>query len=372
MMAETHPDIASTADIVAELREGRMVVLVDEKDRENEGDLLIAADFVTPETINFMARHGRGLICLTITEAKSRQLGLGPMARDNKSPYNTAFTASIEASRGVTTGISAQDRAHTIRTAVAPDASADDLIQPGHVFPIIAKPGGVLVRAGHTEAGCDLAELAGLSPAAVICEVLHEDGSMARMPDLVDFATLHQLKIGTIVDLIAHRAASESLIEAVCSKTVQTAHGKFVLHAFKDKISGCAHLALVSGTIRPDDDALVRVHDPLSVLDFIDPASHSGVYDLDTAQALIARHGGVLLLMHKQEDCASVLKRLSPQEPAPAKPRWDPRSHGIGAQILCELGVRRMRLLGSPRKIPSMLGFNLEVTEFISSPEQLA
>jgi 3,4-dihydroxy 2-butanone 4-phosphate synthase/GTP cyclohydrolase II len=248
-MAPTHAAIASTAEIVAELKAGRMVVLVDEEDRENEGDLVIAAEHVTPEAINFMAKYGRGLICLTLTEERCKKLGLSQMARDNKAPHSTAFTVSIEAAEGVTTGISAADRAKTVQVAVAKNAAPDDIVQPGHVFPIMARPGGVLVRAGHTEAGCDLAAMAGLEPASVICEIMNDDGTMARLPELIEFAKEHGLKIGTIVDLIHYRAASESLVERVVSKPVATAHGEFTLHAYVDRASGATHLALVKGTI---------------------------------------------------------------------------------------------------------------------------
>ncbi|MDR2638200.1 MAG: 3,4-dihydroxy-2-butanone-4-phosphate synthase, partial [Zoogloeaceae bacterium] len=232
--------IAPTEEIIAEIHAGRMVILVDEEDRENEGDLLIAAEHVTPEAINFMVTHCRGLVCLTITEARARQLGLAQMTRDNKTPYNTAFTVSIEAAEGVTTGISAFDRARTVQAAVARNATPEDIVQPGHIFPITAKEGGVLVRAGHTEAGCDLTRLAGLEPAAVICEVLKEDGSMARLPDLLEFARIHGIKVGSIADLIHYRAASETLVERVASRTVHTAHGEFLLHAYTDKASGAA------------------------------------------------------------------------------------------------------------------------------------
>jgi len=368
MNAFNHSAIADTEEIIAELRAGRMVILVDEEDRENEGDLVIAADYATPEAINFMAKHGRGLICLTLGEEKSRSLGLSPMTNHNNSPYNTAFTISIEAAQGVTTGISAQDRSHTIRTAIAADARPEDLVQPGHVFPVIARTGGVLVRAGHTEAGCDLAAMASLTPAAVICEILNEDGSMARLLDLIEFAERHQIKIGTIVDLIAHRAASESLIEAVCEKPVHTVHGEFTLHAYLDNTSGDTHLALVKGEINSHEDILVRVHEPLSVLDFIDPAHQSGIFTVDKVMQIIGRHGGVLLMMHKTEDGDSIFNRLIGPESVPAKTKWDPRSHGIGAQILRSLGVRRIRLMSSPRKIPSVHGFDLEVVDFINTP----
>ena len=372
-MSPTNPTIASTEEIIAEFKAGRMVILVDEEDRENEGDLVLAAEHVTPEAINFMAKFGRGLICLTITEDRAKQLGLAQMARDNKTPYGTAFTVSIEAAEGVTTGISAQDRARTVQAAVAKHARPDDIVQPGHVFPITARPGGVLVRAGHTEAGCDLAMLAGLEPASVICEILKEDGTMARLPDLIEFAREHGLKVGTIADLIHYRAASETLVERVASKPVQTPHGEFTLHAYVDRASGASHLALVKGEIPAGGETLVRVHEPLSVLDFIDPASRPASFSLDQAQAAIARNGhGVIVLMHRPEGSAEILARLT-AEPGSQKrnQKWDPRTHGIGAQILRDLGVTRMRLLSSPRKMPSMTGFSLEVTGFVSSPEEL-
>ena len=367
-----HPAIASTAEIVAELKAGRMVILVDEEDRENEGDLVMAAEHITPEAINFMARYGRGLICLTLTEARCKKLGLTQMARNNGTVYGTAFTVSIEAAEGVTTGISAADRAKTIQVAVAKNATADDIVQPGHVFPITARPGGVLVRAGHTEAGCDLAGMAGLEPSSVICEIMNDDGTMARLPELLEFAKQHNLKIGTIADLIHYRAASESLVERVTSKTVQTVHGEFTLHAFRDRASGATQLALVRGTIPPGGETLVRVHEPLSVLDFLDPASKPQSFNLDEAQAALAKHGhGVIVLMHRPEDGEALLTRLAGEKPKAQQQKWDPRTYGIGAQILRDLGVTKMRLLSSPRKMPSMTGFDLEVTGFVTSPAEL-
>ncbi len=365
------PAIATTAEIVAELKAGRMVILVDEEDRENEGDLVMAAEHITPEAINFMAKYGRGLICLTLTEAHCKKLGLVQMARNNKTQYGTAFTVSIEAAEGVTTGISAADRAHTIRTAVAKNVVADDIVQPGHVFPITAREGGVLVRAGHTEAGCDLAGMAGLHPASVICEIMNDDGTMARLPELIEFAKAHGLKIGTIADLIHYRAASETLVERVTSKPVHTAHGEFTLHAYVDRASGATHLALVKGSIPTDGETLVRVHEPLSVLDFIDPASKQQSFSIEQAQAALAKHGhGVIVLLHRPEDGEALLARLTGDKPqAPTK--WDPRSYGIGAQILRDVGVTKMRLLSSPRKMPSMTGFQLEVTGFVTSPAEL-
>lgn len=378
LIAPTASAIAPTREIIAEIKAGRMVILVDEEDRENEGDLLIAAEHVSPEAINFMVTHCRGLVCLTITEARARQLGLSQMTHDNRTPYNTAFTVSIEAAEGVTTGISAFDRARTVQAAVAKNATPDDIVQPGHIFPITAKEGGVLVRAGHTEAGCDLTRLAGLEPSAVICEVLKEDGTMARLPDLLIFAREHNIKIGAIADLIHYRAASETLVERVASKTIQTAQGEFTLHAYADKASGAAHLALVKGTIPADAETLVRVHEPLSVLDFLDPGSQRAAFSIEEAQAAIAKNGhGVIVLMHRSEAGSELLARLSAPKSADKADKgnrnlkWDPRTHGIGAQILRDLGVRKMRLMSSPRKIPSMTGFSLEVTGFAASPEEL-
>jgi 3,4-dihydroxy 2-butanone 4-phosphate synthase/GTP cyclohydrolase II len=369
-----HPAIAPTAEIVAELKAGRMVILVDEEDRENEGDLVMAAEHITPEAINFMAKHGRGLICLTLTEERCRKLGLAQMASNNKTQYGTAFTVSIEAAEGVTTGISAADRARTIQVAVAKNTTTDDIVQPGHVFPITARPGGVLVRAGHTEAGCDLAGMAGLEPSSVICEIMNDDGTMARLPELIDFAREHGLKIGTIADLIHYRAGSEKLVERVTSKTISTIHGEFVLHAYVDRASGATHLVLVKGTIPVGGETLVRVHEPLSVLDFLDPGSKQQSFSIDEAQAALARNGhGVIVLMHRPEDGEVLLARLSGQNrnSPRAQGKWDPRTYGIGAQILRDLGVTKMRLLSSPRRMPSMTGFDLEVTGFVPSPAEL-
>ena len=361
--------IASIEEIIVEIRAGRMVILVDDEDRENEGDIILAADHVTPEAINFMAKHARGLVCLTITEARAKQLGLTPMARDNKSPYNTAFTTSIEAAEGVTTGISAQDRAVTVRVAVARDAKPEDIVQPGHTFPITAKEGGVLVRAGHTEAGCDLAQMAGLEPASVICEVLKDDGTMARLPDLIEFAQEHGLKIGTIADLIHFRSRTEKLIERTISKQVKSAHGEFTLHAYTDRTSDEVHLALAKGAICPEKETLVRVHEPLSVLDFLDPAGSRHSFSLEQAQeALEHAESGVIVLLRRPETGQDILAALG-EHPVSERPaaKWDPRIYGIGAQILRDLGVRKMKLMASPRRMPSMAGFDLEVTGYLAS-----
>ena len=361
--------ISPVQEIVADMRAGRIVILVDEEDRENEGDLVLAAEHVTPEAINFMARFGRGLICLTLTESRCRQLELPLMVRDNKTPHGTAFTVSIEAAEGVTTGISAHDRSRTVQAAVAKNARAADIVQPGHIFPLMAQKGGVLVRAGHTEAGCDLAQMAGCEPAAVICEILKDDGTMARLPDLIEFAQEHGLKIGTIRDLIQYRAENEKLVECVADKEVICTHGSFRLRAFADKTTGDVHLTLTHGDIRTDLETLVRVHEPVSVLDFLDCKSRRHSYSVDAAMRAIAQaSSGAIVLLHRQESGTDLLKSLKVDESRPAV-KWDPRLYGIGAQILRELGVGKMRLLASPRKMPSMAGFGLEVCGYISPEE---
>lgn len=357
--------ISPITEIIEDIRAGRMVVLVDEEDRENEGDLVMAAQFVTPEHINFMARHGRGLICLPLTEARCKQLDLSPMVQRNGARMGTNFTASIEAAQGVTTGISAADRAHTILTAVARDARAEDIVSPGHVFPLITQNGGVLVRAGHTEAGCDLAALAGLEPAAVICEILKEDGSMARLPDLLEFAEERQLKIGTIADLIRYRSQTEHLVERAAERVVDTPFGEFRLIAYRDKISGDTHLALVKGEPQPDKETLVRVHEPLSVFDLLDRNSQSHSWSVPHAMETIAQAGcGVIVLLRRDENGQQLIDRIRHAD-EPVRARQDLRDYGIGSQILLDAGVRKMRLLATPRKMPSMTGFGLEVTGFL-------
>jgi len=363
--------ISPIQDIVADMRAGKMVILVDEEDRENEGDLVLAADFVTPEAINFMVTHARGLVCLTLTEERCRQLGLWQMARDNKSPHSTAFTVSIEAAEGVTTGISAHDRARTVKVAVAKNATPDDVVQPGHVFPIMARPGGVLVRAGHTEAGCDLAQMAGCEPSSVICEIMNDDGSMARLPQLLEFAEKHQLKIGTIRDLIHFRSENEKLLECVADKEVVCSRGSFRMRAFRDQTSGDVHLTLTQGEISADEETLVRVHEPVSVLDFLDCRSRRHSFSIDQAMEAIAKAGrGAIVLLHRNESGNDLMSALNAEEAKPAQ-KWDPRLYGIGAQILRELGVGKMRLLASPRRMPSMAGFGLEVCGYLS-PEGVA
>jgi 3,4-dihydroxy 2-butanone 4-phosphate synthase/GTP cyclohydrolase II len=363
--------ISSTPDIISDLKSGKMVVLVDEEDRENEGDLLMAAQFVTPDAINFMAKYGRGLICLTLTEERCRQLDLPLMVGDNRSRMGTNFTLSIEAASGVTTGISAADRARTVRAAVNPGAKPEDIVQPGHVFPLMAQRGGVLVRAGHTEAGCDLAQLAGLVPAAVICEVLKDDGDMARLPDLIRFAAAHQLRIGSIADLIQYRSRTESLVERIAERDLVTLHGLFRLVAFRDNSSRDTHIALVKGKILAQSETLVRVHEPLSVADLLDAGNRSHSWNLNDALRLVAASdSGVVVLLHRTETGADFLNRLNMAEEC-AVQKVDLRTYGIGAQILRELGVTRMKLLATPRKMPSMAGFDLEVTGYLQ-PEDKA
>ncbi len=356
--------VSPVEEIVADLKAGRMVVLVDEEDRENEGDLVLAADFVTPEGVNFMARHGRGLICLTLTEERCRQLDLPLMVAENRSVHGTAFTISIEAAQGVTTGISAADRARTVQAAVAANARPEDIVQPGHVFPLMAQPGGVLARAGHTEAGCDLCWLAGLTPAAVICEILKDDGSMARLPDLVEFARSHDLKIGAIADLIHFRSQTERLVERVGERDIDTAAGRFRLVTYRDKLGDDTHLALVRGEIAAEDETLVRVHEPVSAIDFLDLGSRTHSWTIPAALAAIAgAESGVVVLLHRAETAAELRARAVADVPAPPR-KVDLRNYGIGAQILRDLGVGRMRLLAKPRKMPSMTGFDLEVTGY--------
>ena len=355
--------LASTQEIIEEIKAGRMVVLVDEEDRENEGDLVMAAEHVTPEAINFMAKYGRGLICLTLSDERCRQLGLKQMVDNNQAQHSTAFTVSIEAAEGVTTGISAGDRAVTIQAAVKRGALPSDIVQPGHIFPLRAQPGGVLMRAGHTEAGCDLAGLAGLEPASVICEILKDDGTMARLPDLVPFAQEHGLKIGAIADLIHYRNQTESLVERAADRLIQTVYGAFRLIAYRDKCAGETHLALVKGEIHADQETLVRVHEPLSVMDFLDVTGSGHSWPIMGAMERIAEsQSGVIVLLHRPETADALLGRVNP---APVSDRkYDLRDYGIGAQILRDLGVGKMRLLASPRKMPAMDGFGLEVTGY--------
>ena len=366
--------ISPVEEIVAEMKAGRIVILVDEEDRENEGDLVLAADHVTPEAINFMARFGRGLICLTLTRERCEYLRLPPMATRNGTVYSTAFTVSIEAAEGVTTGISAADRARTIQVAVDKASRPSDLVQPGHVFPLQAVDGGVLMRAGHTEAGCDLAAMAGCSPSSVICEIMNDDGTMARLPDLQLFAAEHGLKIGTIADLIEYRSANESLVRQVSSRPLDTAFGEFTAHAFRDGPSGSLHLALVKGEWNAEESVPVRVHEPLSVLDALEVGRSMHSWTLETSLRHIADHGkGVAVLLNCGETADQLLAQFEGKArsaQAPERGRMDLRTYGVGAQILRECGVNRMQLLGTPRRMPSMAGYGLEVTGFISKNKE--
>jgi 3,4-dihydroxy 2-butanone 4-phosphate synthase/GTP cyclohydrolase II len=358
--------ISPTAEIISDIRAGKMVLLVDEEDRENEGDLVLAAQFASAEYINFMATHGRGLICLTLTQARCQQLKLPQMVQRNGTRLGTNFTVSIEAATGVTTGISAADRAHTIQTAVARNAKAEHIVSPGHIFPLMAQNGGVLVRAGHTEAGCDLAALAGLEPAAVICEVLKDDGSMARLADLMQFAKKHDLKIGSIADLIHYRSQTERLIERATERLVQTPYGEFRLIAFHDKIADETHLALVKGQPSTDKETLVRVHEPLSVFDLIDHDSNTHSWSVYKAmEAIRDAEAGVIVLLRRAESGQELIERIRHAD-EPVRIKQDLRDYGIGSQILRDLGVGKMRLLAMPRKMPSMVGFDLEVTGYMT------
>ncbi len=368
--------ISSTQEIVAELKAGRMVILVDEEDRENEGDLVLAADFVTPEAINFMVKHARGLVCLTLNEERCAQLELPMMTSRNGTSFGTNFTVSIEAAEGVTTGISAADRAKTIAVAVAKGAKASDIVQPGHIFPLKAQKGGVLMRAGHTEAGCDLTEMAGLTPASVICEIMKDDGTMARLPDLLEFAKEHGLKIGTIADLIHYRSQNECLVERLAERDTVTAAGSFKLIAFRDKPSGSAHLALVHGAISPEQETLVRVHQPVSILDLLEQNTTTHSWTIASAMAAIkASERGVMVLLNCGETADELFAQFKAQGQPETRPQaraasMDLRTYGIGAQILKELGVGKMQLLASPRKMPSMTGFDLVVEGYLPKPQQ--
>ena len=368
--------MSNTLEIVAELRAGRMVILVDEEDRENEGDLVMAAEFVTPEAINFMAKYGRGLICLTLTEERCDELNLAMMTSRNGTSFGTNFTVSIEAAEGVTTGISAADRARTVQVAVDKKSTAHDIVQPGHVFQLKAQKGGVLMRAGHTEAGCDLTEMAGLTPASVICEIMKDDGTMARLPDLIEFAKEHQLKIGTIADLIHYRSQTESIVDRVAERKMDTVHGSFQAVVYRDKPSGSAHLALIHGDISAEKETLVRVHQPVSILDLLESKATTHSWNIAAAmQTVQAADSGVIVLLNCEETAEQMFDQFKALQTPDSRPatgraaRMDFRKYGIGAQILKDVGVRKMKLLASPRKMPSMTGFNLEVVGYMDKPE---
>ena len=365
-------------ELLEDIRAGRMVVVMDDEDRENEGDLIMAASMVRPEDINFMARYGRGLICLPLTRERCRQLDLPLMVDRNRARFSTNFTVSIEAAEGVTTGISAYDRAHTIRTAVRPDARPEDLHQPGHVFPLLAQAGGVLTRAGHTEASVDLALLAGLEPAAVLVEILNEDGSMARRPELEKFAAEHGLKIGTIADLIRYRLENEQSVERVCEQSVDTRHGRFRLVAYRDRIEGRAHWVLLRGEPEAERPFLVRVHVQNPLSDVLGIRRDDFGLPLQVALSEIDRAGeGMVLVLGGREDDEALLRRAQhreadePRSAGDSRRSQELRTYGIGAQIIADLGVRRMRVLSAPKKLSGLAGFGLEIVEYVE-PATLA
>lgn len=355
--------ISPIPEILADIKAGKMVIITDAEDRENEGDLIMAAQFVTPQAINFMIKHARGLVCLPMNDELVDRLNLPQMTQKNGAQYGTNFTVSIEAAHGISTGISAADRSLTIQTAVSPAVKPEDIVQPGHIFPLRSQKGGVLVRAGHTEAAVDLAQMSGLIPAGVICEILNDDGTMARMPELMKFAEEHQIKIGTIADLIEYRSRTESLLEEMGDTTINTPWGAFQQHVYVDKLSGETHLALVKGTINPDKETLVRVHEPFSAMDFlqVDP-NHS--WSLPDALTHIHQaESGVVILLHRTEDGSALLDRTLPKSSFQVK-KWDRKTYGIGAQILAGLNVQKMRVMGQPSSMNGLTGFGLEVTGF--------
>jgi 3,4-dihydroxy 2-butanone 4-phosphate synthase / GTP cyclohydrolase II len=361
-------------EILADIRDGRMVVLMDDEDRENEGDLVMAAQAVRPEDVNFMAKHGRGLICLTLTRDRCTQLRLPLMAMPDHTRDTTGFTLSIEAAEGVTTGISAHDRARTILAAVRADARPEDLRQPGHVFPVMAREGGVLFRAGHTEAGCDLTRLAGCEPAAMIVEILNEDGTMARRPDLEKFAERHQLKIGTIADLIRYRFERERLVECIAESAVHTEYGAFRLLCYEDRVNFTVHLALVHGDLSANQVPLVRVQVVETLRDTLGVQSEALGWPLRTAMKTIASHGqGIIILLRYEEtardliDSVLTLQSISSLKRPPSAAACVLRTHGIAAQILRDLGVTRMRVLAAPKLTHGLAGFGLEIIEYVSA-----
>ncbi|MBI3778171.1 MAG: 3,4-dihydroxy-2-butanone-4-phosphate synthase [Gammaproteobacteria bacterium] len=368
--------ISPAVEIIDELKRGRMVVLMDDEDRENEGDLVMAAVHARPEDVNFMARYGRGLICLTLTQDRCRQLQLPLMVSDTHHRRATNFTVSIEAAEGVTTGISAADRARTIQAAVRKDARPGDIVQPGHIFPLMAQRGGVLARAGHTEAGVDLARLAGLEPASVICEIMNEDGTMARLPELEEFARRHGLKIGTIADLIRYRTEHESTIQRVGECTMPTEFGDFRVVAYHDDIGDAVHLALVRGDIQRDRPVLVRVHVQESLLDLVTTAHRAGSWTLHEALAHVTEEGaGIVVILQQEEKPAELVQRIrhfqtqgKALESASSKPgRAEMRTYGLGSQILADLGVGKMRVLGHAMKAPGLSGFGLEIVAYVEN-----
>jgi 3,4-dihydroxy 2-butanone 4-phosphate synthase/GTP cyclohydrolase II len=361
-------------EILEDIRQGKMAVLMDDEDRENEGDLIMAAECVRAEDVNFMARYGRGLICLTLTRERCRQLRLPLMVSDTDSSHRTNFTVSIEAAEGVTTGISAHDRAHTVKTAVAPKARPEDLRQPGHIFPLMAQPGGVLTRAGHTEAGCDLARLAGFSAAAMIVEILNDDGTMARRPDLERFAKAHALKIGTIADLIRYRLKNERSVERIYDEPAETEYGGFRLCCYEDHVNKNVHVALVKGDLNSDPPPLVRVHINDTLRDVVGVRSERLGWPLRAAiRRVAAEPSGVVVILRPEETprefMDSVRQINSKPAAAPNVGATVLRTYGIGAQILKDLGLKRMRVLSAPKQLQGLSAFDLEITEYLDGGE---
>ena len=362
--------LASVETLISDIRDGKMVILMDDEDRENEGDLVMAGAHCSSEHINFMARHARGLICLTLTEERCRQLGLPPMVKENTERNKTAFTVSIEAAEGVTTGISAADRARTIQAAVATNARASDLVQPGHIFPVQARPGGVLMRAGHTEAGCDLVRLSNLEPAAVICEIMNDDGSMARRPDLEAFAKQNELSIGTIADLIHYRSITETTVKMLREEYIDTEFGPFRLQIFQDQILGSKHLCLIKGEPSRNRPCLVRVHVPDTLRDMVQISRQGrGSWPLPKALKAVADAGeGVVVILESGGDgaiedrLAQYVGELLPNTGSRLTPYL---TVGTGSQILRQANVGKMRLLSTPMKFSAISGFDLEVLEYV-------
>ncbi|WP_413110852.1 bifunctional 3,4-dihydroxy-2-butanone-4-phosphate synthase/GTP cyclohydrolase II [Thaumasiovibrio sp. DFM-14] len=368
-------ELSSAAEIIEDIRQGKMVILMDDEDRENEGDLILAAEAVTPEAINFMARYGRGLICLTLSKARCKQLNLPLMVQDNTEQFSTNFTVSIEAAQGVTTGISAADRAVTVQAAVAKNATPADIVMPGHIFPLEAQEGGVLTRAGHTEAGCDIARLAGFEAASVIVEILNEDGTMARRPDLEVFAQEHGLKLGTIADLIEYRIANETTIERIGECKLPTEYGEFDLITYRDTIDNQIHYALQNGAVKPDEGTLVRVHLQDVFKDILhSERSNGSPWNLAKSMQRIAQDNGVLVIIGREESQESIINKVTwyaaqdKQQPQiKTNPKDTSRQVGVGSQILADLGVKKMRLLSSAnQRYHSLSGFGLEIVEYIS------
>ena len=362
---------ADIEDIIADFKQGKMVIMVDDENRENEGDLIMAAEKVRPEDINYMARYGRGLICLTLTRERCAQLRLPLMVEETDQHHATNFTVSIEATEGITTGISAHDRAKTVQAAVAKKATPDQLSQPGHIFPIMAQPGGVLTRAGHTEAGCDLARLAGFEPAATIVEILNEDGSMARRPDLEEFARKHDIKIGTIADLIRYRLEKERFVERIAKKAVNTDYGDFTLYCYDDQVSQSVHVALVKGDLSKHESPLVRVHIQDTLGDVLGvQATALGWPVTNAIRRISEEETGVVIILREQEssrDLMDAVENLSLQADELNEKRIDDglRTYGVGAQILRDLGVKQMRVLSAPKQMYAISGFDLKITEYV-------